>query len=81
MRYRAFTTVVTAAALVYAPTPAFAQSAPQPAVSQEEGLQLRHEPGHKRKKRRLLLYILGGVAVAVAVYLLFIDDDDEPTSP
>ncbi|HEX8222503.1 MAG TPA: hypothetical protein VF605_01655 [Allosphingosinicella sp.] len=76
MRHRAFTTVLTAA-LVYASAPAFAQSAPQPAVSQEEGLQLAHEPGHKRKKRGLLLYILGGVAIAVAVYLLFINDDDD----
>jgi hypothetical protein len=82
MRYRALTTVLTAAALIYSPTPSFAQSAPQPAVSQEHGLQLADEYGHKRKKRRLLLYILGGVAVAVAVYLLFInDDDDGPTSP
>jgi hypothetical protein len=80
MRYRAFTTVLTAAALVYAPTPSFAQSAPQPAVSQEDGLALSHEPGHKRKKR-LIWYILGGIAVAVAVYLLFIDDDDDPVSP
>ena len=79
---RAVISLLTAAALVYAPAPSFAQSAPQPAASQEEGLQLRHEPGHKRKKRRLILYILGGVAVAVAVYLLFIDDgDDEPISP
>jgi hypothetical protein len=84
MRYRAITTVLTAAAILYAPTPSFAQSAPQPAVSQEHGSQLADEYGHKRKKRRLLLYILGGVAVAVAVYLLFIhdgDDDDTPTSP
>ena len=81
MRYRAITTVLTAAALIYAPTPSFAQTAPQPAVSQEEGLQLRHEPNH-RKKRRLIWYILGGVAVAVAVYLLFIHDgDDDPISP
>jgi hypothetical protein len=82
MRYRGFTTVMTAAALIYAPTPSFAQSAPQPAVSQEEGLQLRHEPDHRRKKRRLLYYILGGIVVAVAVYLLFIDDgNDDPISP
>ena len=81
MRYRAFTAALTAAALVYAPAPSFAQSAPQPAVSQEEGLQLRHEPGHKRKKRRLIYYILGGIAAAVIVYLLFIDDDNEPVSP
>ena len=81
MRYRAITTVLTAAAVVYAPTPSFAQSAPQPAVSQEDGLTLGHEPGHERRKRRLLLYILGGVAIAVAAYLLFVnDDDDDPIS-
>jgi hypothetical protein len=82
MLYRTLTAVLTAAALVASPMPSFAQTAPQPAVSREQGLQLSHEPGHKRKKRRLLLYILGGVAVAVAVYLLFIrDDDDGPISP
>lgn len=76
MRYRTFTAALAAAALVASPMPSFAQSAPEPAVSQEEGLELRHEPEHRRKKR-LLLYILGGIAVAVAVYLLFIDDGDE----
>lgn len=80
MRYRAMTTVLTAAALLYAPTPSFAQTAPQPAVSQEEGLQLKHEPEHRRKKR-LIYYILAGVAVAIAVYLLFLDGDDDPISP
>jgi hypothetical protein len=81
MRYRTLTAALTAAALVASPMPSFAQSAPQPAVSQEDGLTLAHEPGHKRKKRRMLLYILGGIAVAVAVYLLFIKDgDDDPIS-
>lgn len=81
MRYRALTTVLTAAALVYAPTPSFAQSAPPPAVSEEEGLQLKHDPYHKRKKR-VIWYILGGIAVAIVVYLLFIHDgDDDPISP
>ena len=81
MRYRTLTAALTAAALIASPMPSFAQSAPEPAISQEEGLQLAHEPGHERRKRRLLLYILGGIAVAVAVYLLFIHDgDDDPIS-
>ena len=81
MRYRTLTAALTAAALVVSPMPSFAQSAPEPAVSEEEGLQLGHDPEHRRKKRRLLLYILGGVAAAVAVYFLFIDDgDDDPIS-
>ena len=85
MRYRTLTAAVTAAALVLSPMPSFAQSAPQPAVSQEHGLQLAqdYDADHPRKKkRRMLMYILGGIAVAVAVYLLFMhDDDDTPDSP
>jgi hypothetical protein len=82
MRYRTLTAAMTAAALVISPMPSFAQTAPEPAVSQEEGLQLSHDPEHRRKKRRLIFYILGGIAVAVAVYLLFIKDgDDDPISP
>jgi hypothetical protein len=85
MRYRTLTAALAAAALVVSPMPSFAQTAPQPAVSQETGLALVQgddSDTHRKKKRRLLLYILGGVAIAIAAYLIFIrDGDDTPDSP
>jgi hypothetical protein len=85
MRYRTLTAALTAAALIYSPTPGFAQTAPLPAASQEQGLQLADDDdGHRRKRRRLLLWlILGGVAAAIAAYLLLHDgnDDELPSSP
>ena len=85
MRYRKLTAVLTAAALVYAPTPSFAQGAPRPAVSEESGLQLADDDDNRRKRRRLLLWlILGAVAAAALAYLLLHNGDDEdsfPTSP
>lgn len=87
MRYRTLTAALTAAALVYSPVPAFAQSAPQPAVSHETGMQLADyddDDGNHRKRRRLLLWlILGGVVAAALAYLLLHggNDEDLPTSP
>jgi hypothetical protein len=85
MRYRTLTAALAAIALVFSPMPSFAQTAPQPAVSQESGLQLADEYGSERprKKRRLLLWlILGGIAAAVIAYCLVNGGgDDEPTSP
>lgn len=81
MRYRTLTAALTAAALIYSPAPSFAQTAPLPAVSQEEGLELAHGGEHRNRRRLLLWLILGGVAAAIAAYLLLRDGDEEPISP
>jgi hypothetical protein len=84
MRYRTLTAALTAAALIYSPTPSFAQTAPQPAASHETGLQLADEDDdNHRKRRRLLLWLFfGGVVAALIAYLAFHDgDEDLPTSP
>jgi len=82
MRYRPFTSLFTAAALVLAPTAALAQEAPQPAPSREAGLQ--YADSDDDDDDNTLWYILGGAAALLLIVLLFLDDDDEedfPVSP
>lgn len=85
MRYRTLTSILTAAALVCAPTAGFAQSAPQPASSQEAGLALSEGADQDDDDDDLVWYILGGVTVVVLAILLLLDDDDDdeelPVSP
>lgn len=85
MRIRTLTAALTATALVCASAPSFAQAAPEPAASVEEGLQLRHDGmDHRDRRGATMLAVLGFVAVVVAALLLFSDDDDNidlPVSP
>lgn len=83
MRIRTITAAVTAAALACASAPSFAQTAPEPAPSVEEGLELRHDGVEHRDRRGATMWaVLGFVAIVVAALLLFSDDGDEaPVSP
>ena len=85
MRIRTLTAAFTAAALVCTSAPSFAQSAPEPAASVEEGEALAHEGVEHRKRRRgTALWVAAGfIMIAFAALLLFSDDegDPEPISP
>lgn len=83
MPIRTLTAALTAAALVCASAPSFAQTAPEPAASVEEGLQLRHDGvEHRDRRDSTMLAVLGFVVFVVAALLLFSDDsDDAPVSP
>jgi hypothetical protein len=84
MRIRTLTAALTAAALVCTSAPSFAQSAPEPAASVEQGLGLTHEGVEHRKRRRgvTMWAVLGFVAFVAAALLLFADDEsDGPVSP
>jgi hypothetical protein len=84
MRYRTFTGALTAAALLYSPVPSFAQTAPQPAVTHETGLQLADDgdDNNDRRRRRTMLAVLVFVTL-VALYVLLHkgDEDEAPISP
>ncbi|TMJ16335.1 MAG: hypothetical protein E6G94_04515 [Alphaproteobacteria bacterium] len=87
MRTRALTSVLTAAALAFAPAAGFAQSAPPsapaPAASHEAGLALADTADDNDHDDHLVWYILGGVAVVVLLILVFSggDGEDLPVSP
>ncbi|HEX9963641.1 MAG TPA: hypothetical protein VGB04_01505 [Allosphingosinicella sp.] len=85
MRIRTLTAALTAAALVCTSAPSFAQAAPEPAASVEEGVALAHEGVEHRKRRRgtTMWVVAGFIVLAFAALLLFSDDegDPEPVSP
>ncbi|MGA9583435.1 MAG: hypothetical protein WBR13_15855 [Allosphingosinicella sp.] len=84
MPIRTLTAALTAAALVCASAPSFAQAAPEPAASVEQGLQLRHDGvDHRDRRSTTMLAVLGFVVFVVAALLLFSNDDsdDVPVSP
>ena len=84
MRIRILTAAATAAALICTSAPSFAQAAPEPAASVEEGLQLAHEGVEHRNRRRgaTMWAVLGFVVIVAAAFLLFTDDsNDAPVSP
>jgi hypothetical protein len=87
MRHRTLTAALTAAALIYAPTPVFAQSAPLPAISHESGLQLAGDDGDddtsRRRRRGLTMWVVAGFVTLLALYVLLHKGHEEeaPTSP
>jgi hypothetical protein len=82
MRIRTLTAALTAAAMVCTSAPSFAQTAPEPAASVEQGLELRHDGEPHRKRRGTMWAVLGFVVIVIAALLLFSDDgDDAPVSP
>jgi hypothetical protein len=85
MRIRTLTAALTAAALVCTSAPSFAQTAPDPSASVEEGAALAHEGVEHRKRRRgaTMWAVAGFIVIAFAALLLFSDDqgDPEPISP
>jgi hypothetical protein len=85
MRIRTLTAALTAAAMICTSAPSFAQAAPEPAASVEQGLELAHDGTEHRNRRRgaTLWAVLGFVVIVVAALLLFSDGDgnDEPVSP
>jgi hypothetical protein len=85
MRNRTLTAALTAAALVCTSAPGFAQTAPEPAASVEDGLGLAHEGVEHRKRRRgtTMWVVAGFIVIALAALLLFSDDEgnNEPISP
>ncbi len=82
MRIRTLTTALTAAAMVCTSVPSFAQAAPEPAASIEEGDALAHDgTTHGRRRGATMWAVLGFVIIVVAALLLFTDDDEGPVSP
>ncbi|HEX8062589.1 MAG TPA: hypothetical protein VF535_05185 [Allosphingosinicella sp.] len=77
MRIRTLTAALTAAAMVCTSAPSFAQAAPEPAASVEDGAALSHEGVEHRKRRGTMWAVLGFVVIVVAALLLFTDDGDE----
>lgn len=81
MRYRNFTAALTAAALLYTPVPSFAQSAPEPAWSDESGLELRHEGEPHRRRRGATMWVVLGFVTLVILYVLLHDKNEQPEPP
>jgi hypothetical protein len=86
MRYQRLTATLMAAALIYSPTPAFAQSAPLPAASHETGLQLAgddEDDDNHHRRRRGVMWIVAGFVTLLALYVLLhkTNDRELPTSP
>ena len=82
MRIRTLTAALGAAALVCTSAPSFAQAAPEPAPSVEQGLELAHDGTEHRNRRGTMWAVLGFVVIVVAALLLFSDDGNEgPVSP
>lgn len=82
MRIRTLTAALTAAAMVCTSAPSLAQSAPEPAASVEQGLELRHDGEPHRKRRGAMWAVAAFIIIVFAALLLFSDDGDEgPVSP
>jgi hypothetical protein len=78
MRIRNLTAALSAAALACTSAPSFAQAAPEPAASVEEGVALAHDGTEHRRRRGVTMWaVLGFVVIVVAALLLFSDDGDE----
>jgi hypothetical protein len=74
-----------AAALIYSPTPTFAQSAPLPAASHETGLQLADDDSddYHHRRRGLTMWVVAGFVTLLALYVLLHKGHEEeiPASP
>lgn len=83
MRNRTLTAALTAAAMVCTSAPSFAQAAPEPAATVEQGLELAHDGTEHRSRRGTMWAVAGFIVIVVGVLLLFgdSDDNDEPVSP
>jgi hypothetical protein len=85
MRYRRLTAALTAAAFIYSPAPAFAQSTPLPAASHETGLQLAGDDGddYHHRRRAALMWVVAGFVTLLVLYVLLHKGHEEelPASP